>query len=165
MNIRMVRFLAFVSLVFLLSACSQRVSALEIGENAPDFSLADMNGKTAGLSDFKGKVVILNFFANWCPPCRQEVPDFIQLEKAYGDKGFAMVGIALVSAREAKNFANEMGINYTVLIDDGKVSELYGPIRSIPTTFVLNKNGKIAKFYIGFRSKEVFEADIQELIK
>jgi len=150
--------------VFILGACSQG-SALEIGEKAPEFSLPDINGKTVSLSDFKGKVVILDFFASWCPPCRQEVPDFIELEKSYGDKGFAMVGVAVVTASEAKDFANNMGINYPVLVDDGKVSNVYGPIRSIPTTFVLDKNGKVAKFYIGFRPKEVFEKDIQELLK
>ena len=154
----------FVLVIFMLGACSQG-SAIEIGTKAPDFSLADINGKTVSLSAFDGKVVILDFFASWCPPCRQEIPDFIELEKSYGDKGFAMVGVALVNAGEAKEFAGKMGINYPVLVDDGKVSETYGPIRSIPTTFIIDKNGKIVKMYIGFRPKDVFEADIKELLK
>ena len=154
----------FALALLMLSACSEG-SAIEIGERAPDFSLADINGKTLSLSAFNGKVVILDFFASWCPPCRQEIPDFIELEKAYGDKGFAMIGVALVSAVEAKEFADKMGMNYPVLVDDGKVSEVYGPIRSIPTTFVIDKSGKIAKLYIGFRAKAVFENDIKELLK
>ena len=154
----------FAFALFTLGACAQG-NALEIGDRAPEFSLRDINGKTVNLSDFKGKAVILNFFASWCPPCRQEVPDFIELERSYGDKGFAMVGIALVTAKDAKDFSDKYGINYPVLVDDGRVSSIYGPIRSIPTTFVLDKNGKIVKFYIGFRSKDVFEADIKELLK
>ena len=161
---RMPRILIFAVVLFLAAGCA-RSSALEVGEKAPDFSLRDTNGKQVSLSDFSGKVVILDFFASWCPPCRQEIPDFIALEKAYSDKGFSMVGVALVSAQDAKDFAGKYGINYPVLIDDGKVSDAYGPIRSIPTTFVLDKSGKIAKLYIGLRPKSVFEADIKELLK
>ncbi len=161
---RMGKAAIFALVLFMLSACSQG-SAIEIGQSAPDFSLSDINGKTVSLSAFDGKVVILDFFASWCPPCRQEIPDFIELEKSYGDKGFAMIGVALVNAGEAREFAGKMGINYPVLVDDGKASEIYGPIRSIPTTFIIDKNGKIVKMYIGFRSKDVFEADIKELLK
>ena len=154
----------FAVALFMLGACSQG-SAIEIGRSAPDFSLADINGKTVSLSAFNGKVVILDFFASWCPPCRQEIPGFIELEKSYGDKGFAMIGVAMESAGEAKEFAGKMSINYPVLVDDGKASEIYGPIRSIPTTFIIDKSGKIVKMYIGSREKAVFEADIKELLK
>jgi cytochrome c biogenesis protein CcmG/thiol:disulfide interchange protein DsbE len=153
----------FVLILFTLGACSQG-SAMEIGKKAPEFSLPDIEGKTVSLSDFSGKVVILDFFAVWCPPCKQEVPDFIELEKAYGGKGFAMIGAALAKLPDAGKFVREFGINYPVLIDDGKVSALYGPIRSIPTTFIIDRDGNIAKMYIGFRPKEVFENDIKELL-
>jgi len=156
--------LIFIAVLFLAVGCVKS-SALEVGEKAPDFTLPDMDGKQVSLSEFSGKVVILDFFASWCPPCRQEVPDFIELEKEYSGKGFAMVGISLVNAGEARDFAEKTGINYTVLIDDNKVSDLYGPIRSIPTTFILDRSGKIARLYIGFRPKNVFEADIKELLK
>ena len=154
----------FALALFMLGVCSQS-SAIEIGQKAPEFSLSDINGKTASLSDFKGKVIILDFFATWCPPCRKEVPDFVELQKSYGDKEFAMIGIALVKAADARAFADKMNMNYPVLVDDGKVSNLYGPIRSIPTTFVLDKNGNIVKMYIGYRAKSAFEADIKELMK
>ncbi len=162
--IKFAKIFVFAFALFALVSCTQG-NALEIGDNAPEFSLKDINGKTVSLSDFRGRAVILNFFASWCPPCRQEVPDFIELEKAYGDKGFSMVGVALVTARDAKDFSAKYGINYPVLVDDGKVSSVYGPIRSIPTTFILDKSGKIVKLYIGFRSRDVFEADIKELLK
>ncbi|MFH0764377.1 MAG: TlpA disulfide reductase family protein [Candidatus Omnitrophota bacterium] len=150
--------------LFLLGACAMS-NAVEIGDSAPDFTLQDMNGKTASLSGFKGNVVILDFFASWCPPCRQEIPDFIELQKAYGGKGFAMVGVSLVRPQESKDFAGQAGINYPVLIDDGKASAAYGPIRSIPTTFLISREFKIAKIYIGYRPKDVFEKDIKELLE
>lgn len=150
--------------LFMMGACAKS-GAVEIGDKAPDFTLQDINAKTGNLSDYNGKVIILDFFASWCPPCRQEIPDFIDLQKRYVDKGFTMVGISLVSAGDSKDFAAQQGINYPVLVDNGKVSELYGPVRSIPTTFVIGKDGKIAKKYIGYRPKEVFENDIREMLK
>ncbi len=156
--------IACIILVLLLGVCSQ-ARAIEAGQAAPDFSLTNIDGQKASLTDFKGKAVILNFFASWCPPCREEIPDFIALQKTYGDKGFTFVGVSLVNVSESKDFAAKMGINYPVLIDDGKVSNLYGPVRSIPTTYVIGKDGKIVKMYIGARNKETFEADIKELLK
>jgi peroxiredoxin len=158
------KILATVVIVFLLGACAKS-SAIEIGEKAPDFTLQNIDGTSASLSQFKGKVIILDFFASWCPPCRHEIPDFIALQNTYGNKGFAMIGISLVSPQESKDFAAKEGINYPILVDDGKVSSVYGPVRSIPTTFVLDKDMKIVKMYIGGQPKEVFENDIKELLK
>lgn len=154
-----------VGIALLTTAACTKSGALDIGSSAPDFTLKDTDGNTVKLSDFKGRAVILNFFASWCPPCRQEIPDFIELQKAYGDKGFSFVGVALVSLSDAKDFAQKYGINYPILIDDGKVSNVYGPVRSIPTTFIIDKDMKVVKFYIGARSKDVFENDIKELVK
>jgi len=158
------KILVLMMVVFLLGACSG-VSAIEIGEDAPEITLRDMDGKSVNLSDFKGKVIILDFFATWCPPCRQEIPDFIELQRTYNDKGFTMVAVSLVSLEEAKDFARKVGINYPVLIDDGKASATYGPVRSIPTTYVIGKDFKIAKIYIGYRPKDIFENDIKELLR
>lgn len=162
--VKFMRIFVFAAVVLMLFGFLSAY-AIDIGADAPEFSLKDINGKTVSLSDFKGKVVILDFFASWCPPCRQEVPDFIQLQNAYADKGFAMIGVAVVTAQEAKDFVDKMSVNYPVLVDDEKVSGAYGPIRSIPTTFLIDKNGKIVKMYIGFRPKSTFESDIKELLK
>ena len=164
MRLKFGKIFTLVLMLFLVNACSKG-NAVEIGSNAPDFSLVDISGNTVSFSQFSGKVVILDFFASWCPPCRQEIPDFIELQKLYGDSGFTMIGVSLVSAQESKSFSERMGINYPVLVDDGKVSDIYGPIRSIPTTFVIGRDGKIAKIYIGYRDKAVFEADIKKLLK
>ena len=155
--------MALIVLASLIS-CSQS-GAIEVGQAAPDFTLNNIDGQKASLADFKGKAIILNFFASWCPPCREEIPDFITLQKAYGDKGFTFIGVSLVSAQESKDFAAKMGINYPILVDDGKVSTVYGPVRSIPTTFAIDKDMKIVKMYIGARSKENFENDIKALLK
>ena len=145
----------------LLCACARGV---EPSSAAPDISLRDINGNTVSLSDFKGKVIILDFFATWCPPCRQEIPDFIALQKQYGDREFAMVGVSLTPANDVKPFAEKLGVNYTILVADAKSQAAYGPIRSIPTTFIIDKEFNIAKKYIGYRPKEMFEGDIKELL-
>ncbi|OGW85666.1 MAG: hypothetical protein A2987_07345 [Omnitrophica bacterium RIFCSPLOWO2_01_FULL_45_10] len=164
MNLRKSKIFIFALTLVLLGACSKG-SAIEMGQTAPDFTLNDTNGKSTSLSQFKGKVLILDFFASWCPPCKEEIPDFIELHKTYGSQGLSIVGVSLTNAQDSKDFAQKMNINYPVLIDDNKVSNAYGPIRSIPTTFVIDKESKIAKIYIGFRPKEVFEKDILELMK
>ena len=150
--------------LLVLGACSKS-GAVEVGSKAADFTLTDINGNQVSLSGLSGKVIILDFFASWCPPCRMEVPDFIVIAKEHGSENFAMVGVALEDKAAAKSFADKMGINYPVLVDDRKVSAAYGPIRSIPTTFVISKDGNIAKIYIGYREKAVFENDIKELLK
>ncbi|MBI5144397.1 MAG: redoxin domain-containing protein [Candidatus Omnitrophica bacterium] len=163
-NFKIAKILMLALALFVTGACS-RGGATEVGEEAPDFSLQDINGNTVSLSDFKGKVVILDFFASWCPPCREEIPDFANLQNSYSAQGFSVIGVSLTDLNDTKGFAGKMNINYPVLIDDGKVSGAYGPIRSIPTTFVISKDSKIAKLYIGYRPKDVFENDIKELLK
>jgi len=94
------------------------------------------------------------------------VPHFVELQNQYKDKGFSVIGISVdyMDARGMKIFAKEHAINYPVLINDGKVAADYGPIASIPTTVIVDKNGLIAKRYIGYRDKEAFETDILELL-
>jgi len=158
-----VKVLALALVLLVLGACSKS-GAVEIGSKAPDFTLTDIEGNNVSLAEFSGKVVIVDFFASWCPPCRMEVPDFIALMNEYGSGDFAMIGVAVEDLGAAKSFGEKMKINYPVLVDDGKVSGAYGPIRSIPTTFVIGKDGNVARVYIGYREKAVFEKDIKELL-
>ena len=147
--------------LFLLSACAGRA---ETGKAALDFSLNDINFNKVTLSSLKGKVVILNFFATWCPPCKAEIPDFIDLQNEYGDK-IAFIGISQETAGILRPFVDRFGINYTVLEDPSKKAyTAYGPIRGVPTTFIIGKDFVIRKMYIGARPREVFEADIKELL-
>ena len=133
--------------------------------SAPDFTLLDIHGNEKKLSDFKDKVIILDFWATWCPPCRMEIPHFIDLYNEYKDEGLEVIGVALDrNVERVGPFAEEIGINYTVLLGNRDVTDLYGGIMSIPTTFILDRDGKIRKKYIGYRDKEVFEKDIKELL-
>jgi len=133
---------------------------------APDFTLRDLDNKSVKLSDYRGKVVFVNFWATWCPPCRREIPAFIELVDQYGKDGFVVLGIAVDSREFAKvpGFVKQMGMNYPVLLDETGVSNLYGGISSIPTTFVVNREGRVVYQVVGSRPKEVFEKVITSLL-
>ncbi len=133
---------------------------------APSFTLQDLKGNQISLSDFKGKVVVLDFWATWCPPCVKEIPHFIELYEQYKDRGFAMVGISLdrEGISVVKLFAQKYRVNYPILMTDGQVQKEYGGIPSIPTTFVIDSAGNIRQKYVGYREKAVFEADIKKLL-
>ncbi len=147
----------------LFTGCSNIESA---NGKAPNFSLQDLNNRTVRLSDYEDKVIILNFFATWCPPCRTEIPDFIELVDEYSDKNLVIIGISLdrSGVGALREFANGLGINYPTLLDDGLVSNAYGPIRSIPTTFIIDKKGNIIQKIVGARSKDYFENIIKPLL-
>ncbi|MBI1925040.1 tetratricopeptide repeat protein [Candidatus Poribacteria bacterium] len=134
---------------------------------APDFVLPDLEGKTVRLSDFQGKIRIVDFWATWCPPCRAELPHFKELYSAYRNKGFEIIGVALdqQGASVVKPFVKENGIAYPILVGDPTVVAFYGGIPSIPTTFVLDQQGNIYKKYMGYIPKATFEKDIQALLK
>lgn len=143
---------------------------------APDFRLATISGEEFHLSDFKGKVVMLNFWGTWCPPCRKEIPDLVNLQAKYQKDGLEIVGITLNSgsAVEIQKFADKKQINYTLLTDFGNnethtITNLYGqamgqPISSIPTTLLIDREGYIVKEYLGARSEEVFYNDIKKYL-
>ena len=132
-----------VGLVFLSIASHVRADA------APSWSLQDLNGKTINSSDFKGKMVILNFWATWCLPCRAEIPDFIEMAKQYQDKGLVIIGISLDSVQpsEVAAFVKKAGINYPIVMGNQDVAAAYGGIEAIPTTFVIDAKGKLSAIY------------------
>jgi len=143
---------------------------------APDFKLATLDGNEFKLSDYSGKVVMLNFWGTWCPPCRKEIPDLINLQEKYNKDGLEIVGVTLTSgsSTEIQKFVNENDINYTVLTDLKKdetqyVTYLIGQtigqqISSIPTTLIIDREGYIVKGYIGPRSEEIFYEDLKEYL-
>ncbi len=137
------------------------------GKAAPAFELKDLDGRIVKLSDFKGKVVLLNFWATWCPPCREEIPDLIALQNKYRDKGLVVLGVSLDQKGPApvKSFVGRMKINYPVVIGDEKTAMNYGGIQAIPTTFYVDRNGKIAGVQEGGADGKTFEQALQPLLE
>lgn len=132
------------------------------GHLAPDFELKDINGKMVKLSDFRGKAVVLNFWATWCPPCKTEIPWFEDLQNRYGSQGLAVVGVALDDSSESDiaEFAKEMKMNYPVLLGKEETSDLYGGVDALPTTFYIDRNGKIITTVPGLADRKEIEDNI-----
>jgi len=132
--------------------------------DAPDFTLNKISGEKFKLSSLQGKVIILDFWATWCPPCQSEIPDFIQLKKDYEKKGLEIVGISLDKTESVvKEFFDKNGINYIVVMGNNDLGDKYGGISGIPTTFIIDRKGNIVNKHIGATLKEDFEADIKKL--
>ena len=122
---------------------------------APSFILLDINRNAVSLEDFEGKVVVLNFFATWCEPCRVEIPGFIELYHKYRSQGVVVV---------VKPFVTELGIDYPVLIGPPDVFKTYRLI-GLPTSLILDRQGRSRKYHVGIQPKAVFEREILEILK
>jgi peroxiredoxin len=124
---------------------------------APDFSLKDLDGKVYNLSDYRGKVVVLNFWATWCPPCVKEIPEYVDIQKEFGPKGVQFIGIALDEEGIAKvrPWLAKHPVSYPILFPDAKVQANYGDLSSIPVTFIIDRKGMIRSTYVGKRQKQV----------
>lgn len=160
-------YLVIFLLFFCLGGLSVILSAQQnmLGKKAPDWTLKDINGKDVNLSDFRGKVVILDFWATWCPPCRREIPGFIELQQQYEKSGLVVVGISFDKAvGTVKSFAQKLEINYPLVMGKMELAKAYGGITSIPTTFILDRTGKIVKSFVGFHAKSEFEKEIKPLL-
>jgi peroxiredoxin len=132
---------------------------------APNFSLKDANGKTVQLSDYRGKVVLLNFWATWCGPCKIEIPWFVEFEREHKGQGFAVVGVSMDEDgwRAVKPFVAQLGINYRILLGDDSVAQIYGGVDSLPTSFLIDRDGRIAATHVGLVSKSRYENELQQL--
>ncbi len=130
------------------------------------FSFKDIDGRKTSLSQFKGKVILLDFWATWCVPCKAEIPGFIELQKKYGARGLQIVGISVDdSPATAKKYATEMKMNYPVLLAEGKedILKAYDPIPSIPVSIIIDRDGRIVGRHVGIAPMDVFEKEIASL--
>ncbi len=137
-----------------------------IGKKAAYFSLKNLEGKDVRITDFVGKVVILDFWATWCPPCRRGVPDFIQLQNEFGKKQFTMLGVSLDQDGPGvvKKFVSTQGVNYPMVMGDEGVVRNYGNIEAIPTTFIIDKKGVIRNQLVGYHPMETFRNEVKKLL-
>lgn len=137
-----------------------------MGNVAPDFELQTLGGTNLKLSGLRGKAVLLNFWATYCGPCKVEMPWFVELQKEYGPQGFQIVGVTMddASTEEIAKFTKQMGINYPILIGKDSVGESYGGVGVLPTTFFLDRDGKVIAREFGLQSRSVFVDHIKKAL-
>ena len=150
---------------FLVAALAAALAAVTPAKL--NFSFKDIDGKKVSLSQFKGKVILLDFWATWCVPCKAEIPGFIELQKKYGDQGLQIVGISVDDSQPtAKKYALEMKMNYPVLLAEGTedILKAYDPIPSIPVSIIIDRKGNIVARHLGIATTGVFENEIKPLL-
>lgn len=136
------------------------------GKAAPDFSLNDAAGKAVRLSDFKGKVVVLNFWATWCVPCKTEIPWFIEFEKTYAARGFTVLGVSMDEDgwKAINPYVAKAQVNYPVVLGNEDVNREYGGFDALPTTLVIGRDGKVAFLHAGLIGRDEYEKEIRGLL-
>ena len=133
---------------------------------APEFSLPDLSGQSQSLSSYRGKVVMLNFWATWCTPCQKEIPEFVNIQNKYQGQGFQIIGISMDdSVDPVRPFYQRMKINYPVVMGSAKLGEEYGGILGLPVTFLIGKDGRTRVKHIGPVDPPVLEREIQSALQ
>ena len=135
------------------------------GDAAPDFTVTDINGHKLSLSDYRGKVVLLDFWATWCTPCREEIPHFVEMQEKYGPQGFQVVGISMDDdAKPVREFYQKFKINYPVAVGDDKLAQSFGGVLGLPVNLVLDRQGRIVKKYLGATEASEFDKQVADLL-
>ena len=138
-----------------------------IGSKRPEFAMIDIQGQLRNIKDFDGQVVLLNFWATWCPPCLKEIPDFIEVQEEFADKGFQIVGVAVENEEDVKHFAEEMGMNYPVMAGEMEAIELarrYGnSMGALPFSAIIDQSGTITHTFTGELSKSRLKSILEDL--
>jgi thiol-disulfide isomerase/thioredoxin len=152
---------------FKIARRSSQGSGLQMQNGtAPDFNLQSLDGKSVRLSDFRGKPVVLNFWATWCGPCKIEMPWFVDFQKQYASAGVQFLGVAMddASTKDIAEFAESMKVNYPILIGKESVGDAYGGVQFLPETFYIDRNGKIVDKAFGLKGRGEIEDDIKKIV-
>ncbi len=166
MNTPVLRFARITVLVLVLAFYGCGKKEATVVTRGYDFTLSDLQGERISFSDFQGQVIMVNFWAPWCGPCRVEMPDLIDLYDEYSDDGLQILGVAVAfkGKESVRDFAEGIGITYPVLFGNADLARAYGGFRGIPTTFLFSRDGKLYRKYEGMRPREIFEKDILALL-
>jgi cytochrome c biogenesis protein CcmG/thiol:disulfide interchange protein DsbE len=144
-----------------------RLSTAQAGPNtAPSFTIRTLDGKVTRLTELRGRPVVVDFWATWCRPCRASIPHLSQMQDRFASRGLVVLGMSLDDGdpQKVRDFANRLGVHFRVGMADEKTLDDYGPIRSIPTTFFLNRQGEIVRRVVGYIDEETLESYVREIL-
>jgi thiol-disulfide isomerase/thioredoxin len=132
---------------------------------APEFSLPDLGGQKLNLSSYRGKIVLLDFWATWCDPCREEIPHFVELQNKYGGQGLQIIGVSMDDGPEpVRDFYKRFQMNYPVVMGNANTGELYGGVLGLPIAFLIGRDGRIIAKNVGAIDTSVFEKEIKNIL-
>ena len=133
---------------------------------APQFELKDLDGHTVRLSDYQGKVVLINFWATWCPPCRAEMPDLVNLQREYGKEGLQIIGVTYPPETKSRvrRFAKSLKVNYPIILGTSEIKARFSSDEVLPLTVVIDRDGKVSEIISGILLREEFDEKIKPLL-
>ena len=144
------------------------IAAGEIGSRLPDFTVKDLQGQTISSADLRGKVVLVDFWATWCQPCKKEMPGYQRLLDRYGSRGFAVLGLkfdTMMDTEDPVKFAKRIGVHYPLAVATDGLKQKFGGIEGLPTTLLYDRQGILRKKVIGFEYTDAFDADLKSLLE
>jgi peroxiredoxin len=143
------------------------VAQAQDAQKAPALTIKDIRGRSIRLSDYKGKIVLLNFWATWCPPCRAEMPDLVKMQRQYAKQGLQVIGVTYPpeTLREVRQFARRLGVNYPIALGTKETKALFDKGETLPLTVVIDRDGNIQSIIEGILLPEEFEQKVKPLLK